>query len=262
MNPSPNLSSSDAAGRSLVLPWDGREVRFAEPTPLRQLALLDVPPHTPRESQLTAALALYLPEWTAEQLHALTLPDRHALIHALCLFAGDTSLEVVAECSGCQERLELSLDLASIEPPKIPRPLVIERSERCLTGRPPTPADLAEVADEAELVTRCFSQSTASAAVWLEAASAALEACDPLGDMQIAGACTQCGQTLAVDYDLPGTWLGRQLRRAARLLHEVHVLASSYHWSEEEILALAPARRLAYLDLCTAPSEGHLEVLS
>ena len=39
---------------------------------------------------------------------------------------------------------------------------------------------------------------------------------------------------------------------ARRLLPEVHALASSYGWSEKEILALSPARRRSYIALLGA----------
>lgn len=37
--------------------------------------------------------------------------------------------------------------------------------------------------------------------------------------------------------------------RAKGLLREVHALARTYHWSEEEILRLGIARRFTYLTL-------------
>jgi hypothetical protein len=39
---------------------------------------------------------------------------------------------------------------------------------------------------------------------------------------------------------------------ARRLLHEVHILAQVYHWSEAEILALTPTRRQFYLEMAQA----------
>lgn len=35
--------------------------------------------------------------------------------------------------------------------------------------------------------------------------------------------------------------------RSARLLNEIHRLATAYHWAEAEILRLSAGRRLAYL---------------
>jgi hypothetical protein len=36
---------------------------------------------------------------------------------------------------------------------------------------------------------------------------------------------------------------------AARILSQVHILASNYGWSESEIVALSPQRRQYYQDL-------------
>jgi hypothetical protein len=36
---------------------------------------------------------------------------------------------------------------------------------------------------------------------------------------------------------------------ARRLLYDVHALASAYGWSEDEVLAVSPARRRCYLEM-------------
>jgi hypothetical protein len=53
------------------------------------------------------------------------------------------------------------------------------------------------------------------------------------------------------------TYLLQELdARAARLLEEVHALAFHYHWSEREILAMAPTRRERYLSLLADALRG------
>jgi hypothetical protein len=42
------------------------------------------------------------------------------------------------------------------------------------------------------------------------------------------------------------------------MLHDVHRLASRYHWSEDQILRLPLHRRAAYLDLFEAEDDRHL----
>jgi len=39
---------------------------------------------------------------------------------------------------------------------------------------------------------------------------------------------------------------------ALRFLREVDLIARTYHWREEDILALTPTRRQAYLELCAS----------
>ena len=40
--------------------------------------------------------------------------------------------------------------------------------------------------------------------------------------------------------------------RAQHLLREVHLLASAYGWSEQQILELSPTRRASYLRMVSA----------
>ncbi|MFO0589358.1 MAG: hypothetical protein U0441_17605 [Polyangiaceae bacterium] len=42
------------------------------------------------------------------------------------------------------------------------------------------------------------------------------------------------------------------------MLHDVHRLATRYHWSEDQILRLALPRRAAYLALLSADDDRHL----
>ncbi|MEZ4293393.1 MAG: hypothetical protein R3B70_00330 [Polyangiaceae bacterium] len=42
------------------------------------------------------------------------------------------------------------------------------------------------------------------------------------------------------------------------MLHDVHTLASRYHWSEDQILRLSLPRRAAYLDLFEAEEDRRL----
>lgn len=44
--------------------------------------------------------------------------------------------------------------------------------------------------------------------------------------------------------------------RAGDVLHEVHQLASAYHWSERDILGLTLRRRLAYRMLLEADADA------
>ncbi len=48
-------------------------------------------------------------------------------------------------------------------------------------------------------------------------------------------------------FDVTGYFQTEIERSAHRLMHEVAEIASVYHWSERDILAMAPARRRFYL---------------
>jgi hypothetical protein len=65
--------------------------------------------------------------------------------------------------------------------------------------------------------------------------------------------CPACATRQVLDLDI-GRFMWREVAVAARrLLAEVHLLACAYGWAEQDILALSPARRAAYLELAGAP---------
>ncbi|MFG2550453.1 hypothetical protein ACGFWF_11010 [Streptomyces sp. NPDC048581] len=78
----------------------------------------------------------------------------------------------------------------------------------------------------------------------------AVEAADPGADVTLNIACPECGEATRAELDI-ASYLWTELDTWARdLLLDVHLLATSYGWSEPEILALSPLRRRYYLELC------------
>ncbi|MGH3796780.1 MAG: hypothetical protein ACRDSP_18035 [Pseudonocardiaceae bacterium] len=89
----------------------------------------------------------------------------------------------------------------------------------------------------------------------LDALTTALSTRDPQADVLLALDCAVCGQQWSSPFDIAAylwTELGTYVRR---LLHDVHALASVYGWSEDEVLAVSPARRQCYLEM-----SGQLEM--
>ena len=75
-----------------------------------------------------------------------------------------------------------------------------------------------------------------------------MAAADPQAAARVALRCPACAHEWEAPIDA-GAFLWAELDAwARRTLHEVHVLASAYGWSEEAILALGPRRRV-YLEL-------------
>lgn len=76
-----------------------------------------------------------------------------------------------------------------------------------------------------------------------------LEAADPLASIGFDVACPACAHAWQASFDAAGAlWTCVQVA-AERLLAEIDALAQRYGWSEQQILALAPTRRRAYLQL-------------
>ena len=159
-------------------------------------------------------------------------------------------MSAVATCPSCGEAIELTLDLGALEPPATPDPVVLRLGAEVRDCRLPRPSDVEAAADPLDVVAACLGVSRDEAARWLDVAEEAWAAADPLGAITIVGSCPNCRGTLAAEHDLVASWLTRLRRGADSLLREVHALAWSYGWSEDEILRLPAPRRQAYIDLC------------
>ena len=62
----------------------------------------------------------------------------------------------------------------------------------------------------------------------------------------IAGRCPECGALARFWFDVCAYVLREMRYEAEFLYHDVHLLASRFHWTEEAILALPRPRRLQY----------------
>ena len=168
------------------------------------------------------------------------------------------------DCAHCGDRLELALDAGNLlqpEPASLDdtSPRVVEIEGRRL--RAPCLRDLAAVAGETDadqaarkLLELCIlsgeGEPVGDGA--LRAMEDALEAIDPNADLEMELRCDACGHQSVAELDVGALLWDEIAAYAQRLLHEVHLLARAYGWSEAEILALSPARRASYLALVGA----------
>lgn len=81
------------------------------------------------------------------------------------------------------------------------------------------------------------------------AVEGAMQEHDPLVAFTVSAQCAECGAASDYEVDLTGALLQRLRERQRQLIHCVHRLARSYHWSEAAIVALPPRRRELYLEL-------------
>ena len=183
--------------------------------------------------------ALTLPEWeehlltmrvsiAGQRIEAEATCPECGTGNALSFLAGDLPREAV---SGTGEFGPLSLeDLIAIEAEEL-------RGEAALVAI--LAVSLRSDRDAAATMLAGPDRPRIIAALEVQAAGLGLE---------IGTACTNCGATMVLPFDV-ATFLDDEMgARAARLLDEVHLVAQSYHWSEAEILALPAPRRQSYLD--------------
>ena len=182
-------------------------------------------------------------------------PPQPALLELICLSFGPR-LEAWAACEHCGEKLELPLDATDFlaATPPSDEPAIITVRERSF--RLPSSRDLARIirANDPEsaslrLINQCLLQPGELQALALEEVEEieeAMAAADPLAEIRLALSCPACHHAWDEPLDVAAFLWAEIETRARLLLWEVHILASSYGWSETEILSLseAPAQPL------------------
>lgn len=206
------------------------------------------------------------PDADATTLPVLPVGEREADLFALRRALFGERMQVRLGCAACGEDMEFDLDAGefarSLNGPG--DALVrVEQDGWDVRFRLPGTADLAAAARSADpraaLLARCLvSAARDGAAVTAGELPApvqrriadAVEAADPGADVTLTIACPECGAATRAELDI-ASYLWTELDAWARdLMLDVHLLATSYGWSEPEILALSPLRRRYYLELC------------
>jgi hypothetical protein len=198
-------------------------------------------------SVLAAALAELGGEPVAEEtVRSLPVGDRQFLVRQLSVYLGHDPVWLTAVCRACGESFDFEVRQADL-PVKEAGESFPYAEAGGLRLRVPTGADqeaIAGLSDERAvraLFERCRIEGDGNLAV----AEAALEEVSPEVALAALAGCPACGASNEVSVD---PYLGLPAH-SEELFAEVHRLASSYHWSEAEILALPRARRQLYLRL-------------
>lgn len=180
----------------------------------------------------------------------LSARDRALLALRVPLFGA--ALRAWERCDTCAEMLELALtaDALGLGPAADPFPPAPQgRLSNGATVRAVTAGDVvvAELAPDAGAARAILAARVAPAVDDPEELDQFLEALDPAADVEIALACPACGETTLRSFDVPAFVWREFEARVPRILRDVADLARSFHWSEQEILAMPSARRAFYL---------------
>jgi hypothetical protein len=213
-------------------------------------------------------LAAALPERSHQELAALPVGERDRLLLELRQHTFGSVARGLARCSACGAELELAVELPQLIAPRPTAEGSLAVGEfalqlRCLDSRDlARAAQLSDHAAAARELLRCAVVEAraggeavavdALPAELVEAVEARLAALDPLAEVTLALACSNCGASGEVPFDA-GEFLWIELAAAAqRLLLQVDALARTYGWCENDILSLSPRRRASYLELMNA----------
>lgn len=189
---------------------------------------------------------------------ALDLPlgEATALAAQVHSDAFGTVVQGILRCEGCGEELDITVPLAELCGNGTAR----TAEAAGMVVRAPTSRDLV-AAGEAEdpprvLMARCVRDQDggpvdpdALDAEQLAEVDAAAEELTGAGALVLRSRCPACGEDATAPLDI-GALLWEQVERSAHvLLTEVAELGAVFGWTEEDVLALTPLRRRAYLEL-------------
>ena len=222
----------------------------------------------PVDRALTILSACSEEPW--ETLARASVGRRDAALLAVYERVVSRQLEAFAECPGCAEPLEYTLQvrdlLAEEEQREGAGELAMTAGEISLRLRLPNSLDLAAAASgDASaagqlLAERCIldARSGSSAvpvqglpAAIVEEAETRLAEADPLAEVLIDLECAACAHRWQAVLDIESFLWVKIGALAKRLLREVHVLARAYGWREADILAMSTARREFYLEMAS-----------
>lgn len=239
--------------------------------------VLDSADAAPPGARATALVARCLADGDS-QAQSLTVGDREAvLLHLRRLSLGD-AMDCVLRCPvvSCGESLEFQLHVSDLLVPSAARgadseartvSLEADGGRFSVAFRTPTAADVDDAAALASedvgraafaIFERCVigAQRDGAAigaaevpAAVRAAVETAMAAADPQAEVQLAMQCPACGAEFTSMFDAAAFFLRELDQRATRTLHDVHVLAQHYHWSEADILRMPARRRARYIEL-------------
>jgi hypothetical protein len=238
--------------------------------PLSEVELLEVwerGREVPVSRRGLRLLTASCPERDADEIARLSIGQRDARLLVLRRRLFGEQLVCLGTCPSCRERLESTVEAGHLMPANeledVPFLDVVADGYE-IRARLPNTLDLLalDLAGGApggqQLLERCLvSVRKAESEVLiaelptsvLQAVEQRMAEMDPLADLQVELSCPACGHRWEEVFDI-GAFLWAEIDGWAQgVLREVHVLASSYGWTEEESLRVGPRRRRQYLEL-------------
>jgi hypothetical protein len=194
----------------------------------------------------------------------------HALAQLHAMYFGP-ALRGWTECDRCGEKLEFAVACQSLIEQQRGRGVntlaELMPEQIAMKGRfyrVPTSRDLARVADEPDaraaalrLAACCrIDEGVDDAPEWSDEelgdlGGKMIEA-DPLAEILLSFECPVCQAKREQALDLPAFLWAELEAFAKRMLHEIHILARAYGWSESQVLSLSDSRRAIYVQMVQA----------
>lgn len=244
------------------------------------LKLRETGQHRSSVERALLILTTAFPDLSREQLASLSIGERDARLLAVREHTFGSTLDVFTTCPNCQTPLELSLVTANL---RFPSPDGVHGSrheytsqihDRLVRYRLPDSTDLQalsdcqdinwarklllercvlEVSDTDEIHRQPFSDyETIFSPEFVAALASQMAEQDPQADVLLNLKCVECAHEWQSLFDIASFFWTELEAHAKRVLSEIYILARSYHWREQDILALSPTRRRWYLEMATS----------
>lgn len=203
-----------------------------------------------------------------DDIEALTVGDREALLWHLRRLAFGDRIDAVVECGSCGEKLDMPLRIGELLDASHD-PSYEDWAETftdviggaSVAYRLPTGRDQATAAEGEDLVASCLVEVDGDPprekiAHLVGPVGDLMAQRDPQAEARLETECPSCGADVEAILDAFSFLQEEMMRRSVHLMREVHTLAWHYHWSEHDILAMTADRRGTYLDLIAETYEG------
>ena len=239
------------------------------------LALWDAGASQPALRRALMLLTAAWPERSTAEWAALSIGERDECLVLLREELFGAQVEAAADCPACGNGLDVQFrtrDIASTDASSQPPPvLAAAAGDYDITCRKVTTADLLDLLDEPDmdgeeearvaLLRRCVQVVDRDGAAvdpatlpadLTDAVQMQMSRSDPHADVSVRLTCPACSHDWSMRFDILAYLWGELDDWARRLLVDVHALASTYGWSERDIVAMSPRRRRMYLELVGA----------
>jgi hypothetical protein len=245
----------------LRLPISGAHVRWRPVTGHDEIAVAESGVGIPAALALATACAVEVQGYPWE---ALPLGDLDFLVAARRREARGDTFVAAGSCGDCGEAVDVRLGITAYvahHAPRRPRGAVPAADgwwqlNPALAVRVPTVGDVLAAAAEDDprgaLLRRC-TRGEDGAPVrggrLLTAAERGMAALAPTLRGEVDGSCPECAATVLLEVDLRELCMSDLRFLADGVYDEVHLLASTYGWSQSDILDMPVSRRGRYADL-------------
>lgn len=216
-------------------------------------------------------LTFACPELARDELVHLNIAQRDALLLELHAQTFGPQLDGFTECPGCGERLEFSITISDLlenaSENTSKKELTLSVGGYAIKGRLPNSLDLAAIIgceriEDARnlLLHNCIQLATKDdVKVLVEdlpeemiaVAVAQLMESDSLSEIRFKLRCSECGHRWFSIFDVLTFFWSEATYQVKKLLREIDILARTYGWREEDILAMSSSRRQLYVQMAT-----------